>query len=528
MDEDFKARFEGAIFDLVFEESDIGAFLHVKVVVALLGGCDVHKCVAAVAHKPPKNHFSEPMLCAYLEYCLRHLLGTPEREIAAFLSAVRECLAKAPGKQGEVEVAAPLADPHHQRIAQQLLCVLNAEEEHLHLMHLCDMLCCTKGTRRRDEPALDPELLHLGLVFSEGFPDGQAAESKSKALYLCCSPDSLLALPLLYLLRAKLQDEKSDFALPGFSVEVLVPDLALIENREDSIFAEARRGLSAEGSATAAASFDADAELAWHPDPSCSSIKAFHKHLVRYVRWTYRDLADTAASLLSSAEIEAPCLTLSRQASGDSAPDAIASAFRDMSLPAASRAVPILISTPPTSNSGSPSGSVGASSSCDIDESTLAVFPLPGSYDNRPRADDTGRSEEDAEAEQQELRNPSLLAAQARYKIAELRAANLQGVITAFQAAADQDAAVQLPAATTPTRPPTEWQSALLEYLYTRYLQRKRRHEWWETYGRLPGEAERGRKVYSLTFKLVPRQRCAVIYADVSKATSSDLYGATR
>lgn len=204
-----------------------------------------------------------PRLLAFLEYGLVHLLGISRDRREAFLNAAKACFLPALGEWDEVQVdtrKAAALERHHQELAELLLRALNAEDDYEELMFLRVLFGCRSDKRSPDseDPQVDPELLHLGIVVAENPDDKQVTEGKRSALFLACPPDEAVALPLLYLLRERLREDRS---LENFAVHVLPPDLKLAERQEELIITAAKGLERLQDSA----GFDARAELEWLP-----------------------------------------------------------------------------------------------------------------------------------------------------------------------------------------------------------------------------------------------------------------------
>lgn len=144
---------------------------------------------------------------------------------------------------------------------------------------------CELGERpeKSADPKVDPEVLHIGLVVAnapaqerKGARKG-GGRARRRTLFLCCpSEEAEGALPLLYLLRAKLQTGPEEYkSLSSFGVcriAVLAPNPQKVVAQEEGLPLAAAGYLEGRPSRDDE-SFDLHAELEWYPFPCRSSVK---------------------------------------------------------------------------------------------------------------------------------------------------------------------------------------------------------------------------------------------------------------
>lgn len=158
-------------------------------------------------------------------------------------------------------------------------------------MHLCGMLGCIQGERNPECPYIEPELLHIGLTVVTA-PADRAPPSSSALLFLSCPPDEAVALPLIYLLRAKLS---ADPAFAAYRVEVLPPDVELTLEQELQTFQQAR-----------SSHWAAEGELDRYPASCRTDLSNLLQWLHGRVAWEFRRLLHTSTAQLEAAGLPAP------------------------------------------------------------------------------------------------------------------------------------------------------------------------------------------------------------------------------
>lgn len=189
---------------------------------------------------PPDAHLPLSWVPPLLEYGVKHLVGGPAADAATlggFLRAVStegrvslSCDAGAEAADDEckrVVIAEPLSDPAHRRIAMALYDVFMADKPWTSpLYELCARLGYKRSPRDADAEERDPVVLQLGVALC---PD-------TNTVSLCAPPGALAgALPLLYLLRARIDDTAAaDAPAPATATAIVVPpDLGLWLRREE-------------------------------------------------------------------------------------------------------------------------------------------------------------------------------------------------------------------------------------------------------------------------------------------------------